>query len=59
MSVSSRLRSAWLAAVSLLLAVLTGPATNAQRKPAAGRTVLYAAVGAELIQYDVDRETAS
>lgn len=49
---------AFLPALSLLLAALLSmPAADAQAKPARGRTVLYAAIGAELIQYDLDTET--
>ena len=53
------LRRGELPSISLLAAVLTGQVANAQQKPPAGHTVLYAAVGAELIQYDVDTEKGS
>ncbi len=50
MNVSVKLfRLPWLPILSVLLGFLHG-------SPAGGRTVLYAAVGAELIQYDVDAE---
>ncbi len=41
-----------------LVAALAAPLANTQ-KPPSGRTALYAAVGAELIQYDVDTQTGS
>jgi 6-phosphogluconolactonase len=47
-------RRVGLASLSLLAAVLVGQVKNAQQNPPARRTVLYAAVGAELIRYDVD-----
>ena len=46
---------AWLPVLSLFLTALLG----AQVKPAPGRTVLYAAVGPELISYSVDRENGA
>ena len=45
-------------AICLLLVVLTGLVANAQSK-ATGQTVLYAAVGAQLVRYDVDRENGA
>jgi 6-phosphogluconolactonase len=56
MGVSLRLlRRVWLLVVSLLLTFFRAH-TNAQQRSAVKRTVLYAAVGAELLQYDVDIE---
>lgn len=40
-------------------AVLAGQTVEARKAPAPGRTVLYAAVGAELTQYDLDRDSAA
>jgi 6-phosphogluconolactonase len=40
-------------------AVLAGQTVEARETPAPGRTVLYAAVGAELTQYDLDRDNAA
>ncbi len=58
MTVSRRFfNQACLPAFSLLLAALTAPVAHAQDK--AGRTVLYAAAGAELIQYDVDTQNGA
>ncbi len=48
---------AFLAAFSP--AVLAGQTLEATKTPAPGRTVLYAAVGAELTQYDLDRDNAA
>jgi 6-phosphogluconolactonase len=57
MNVSAKFfRLPWLPILSALLALLNGPAATAQTKPSGGRTFLYAAVGAELTQYDVDTE---
>ena len=57
MNVSARLsHGAWLPV--LLLALVTGPAANAQKRPP-GRTVLYAAAGADLIEYEVDTENGT
>ena len=39
-------------------AVLAGQTAEAGKAPVPGRTVLYAALGAELIQYDLDRDRA-
>jgi 6-phosphogluconolactonase len=56
MSVLLRLfRRPWFLVISLLLAFFSVQ-TKAQQTSAVKRTVLYAAVGAELIQYDVDLE---
>src|ERR1019366_5323697 len=40
------------------LAVVAGQMAEASKKQALGRVVLYAAVGAELLQYDLDRDNA-
>ena len=40
------------------LAVVAGQMAEASKKQAPGRVVLYAAVGAELLQYDLDRDNA-
>ena len=40
-------------------AVLAGQTVEARKTPAPRRTVLYAAVGAELTQYDLDRHNAA
>jgi 6-phosphogluconolactonase len=39
--------------------VLAGQTVEARKAPAPGRTVIYAAVGAELTQYDLDRDHAA
>src|SRR5437868_6238006 len=39
-------------------AVLVGQALEARKTPVPGRTVLYAAIGAELMQYDLDGDKA-
>jgi len=46
----------WLPIFSVLVGLLSGSVAPAQNKPADRPTVLYAAVGAELTQYDVDTE---
>ena len=50
----SFLRWAWIPALFFFLPVLTGPPGYPQNKPPAPRNMLYAAVGDELIHYDVD-----
>ena len=40
-------------------AILAGQTVEARKAPAPGRTVLYAAVGAELTQYDLNRDNAA
>ena len=50
----SFLRWAWIPALFFFLPVLTGPPGYAQNKPPAPRNMLYAAIGDELIHYDVD-----
>ena len=50
------LRWAWLVALFLALAVVTGPGARAQTKAAGVRTMLYAAAGSEITQYEVDTE---
>src|SRR5215472_9357843 len=50
----SFLRWTWVPALFLFLLVLTSQPGYAQNKPPARRIMLYAAVGDELIHYDVD-----
>ena len=54
MSVPSSFFRAWLPSLLLLLSVLTSPLGRAQSNPTTGRIMLYAAVGDELIQYQLD-----
>jgi 6-phosphogluconolactonase (cycloisomerase 2 family) len=53
------IRRAGIPSLAFAAAVFMGQTAGAQPKAPAGRTVLYAAVGAELIQYDVDMASGS
>ena len=44
---------------TFLPAALMAQTSEAGKTPAAGRTALYAAAGAELMQYDLDRDNAA